>query len=103
MYKIYLLTSLKTSREALEWDEGLHTIWRNRLRGWKAKQMVFLDEFAACERTGDRKYGWYPKGQKATVQSLFKRLKRWSILRAYTVDDYIAFIVRHGLNYYTDL
>lgn len=58
--------------------------------------MIFLDESAACERTGDRKYGWAPKGEPASVHSLFKRSKRWSILPAYTVEGYIAFTVHHG-------
>ena len=68
------------------------------MRGWKTEQMVFLDKSAACKRTRDRKYGWFPRGQKATVQSLFKRSKRWSILPACTVNGYITFIVHYGLS-----
>lgn len=57
--------------------------------------MIFLDESAAYERTGDRKYGWSPRGQKTNVHSFFKRSKRWSILPAYTIEGYIAFTVHH--------
>lgn len=84
------------SRHALERDEEPRAIWRARLRGWKAEQMLFLDESAACERTGDRKYGWATKREPAAAHSLFKRSKRWLILPAYTVDGYIAFTVHHG-------
>lgn len=58
--------------------------------------MIFLDESAACERTGDKKYGWSSRGQKANVHFLFKRSKRWSILPVYTIEGYIAFTVHHG-------
>lgn len=56
--------------------------------------MLYLDESAACEIIGDRKYS--PRGQKATVQLLIKRPKQWSILPAYTIDGYIVFTVHHG-------
>ena len=57
---------------------------------------MFLDESAACERTGDRKSGWAPIGSEAKVHTLFKRSKRWSILPAYTVKGYIAWMIHHG-------
>lgn len=57
---------------------------------------MFLDEAAACERTGDRKYSWAPEGQKGVVSALFKRSKRWSILPAYTTKGYIAWTIHHG-------
>lgn len=40
--------------------------------------------------------GGHQKGEPASVHSLFKRSKRWSILPAYTVEGYIAFTVHHG-------
>jgi transposase len=57
---------------------------------------MFLDESAACERTGDRKYGWSPRGREAKVHTMFKRSKRWSILPAFTTKGYIAWIIHHG-------
>ena len=80
----------------MERDEIERAQWRERLRGWRAEQLIFLDESAACERTGDRKYGWAPRGKEATVHSLFGRSKRWLILPAYTTDGYIAFTIYHG-------
>jgi len=77
-----------------------------KLTQWRADQLVFLDESAACERTGmtslsylasapadsvlgDRKYGWAPTGLKACQIQDLRRSKRWSILPAFTIDAYI--------------
>jgi transposase len=57
--------------------------------GWHARQLVFIDESAANERTRDRKYGWSPQGFKATDILPIKRSQRWSILPALTVDGYL--------------
>jgi hypothetical protein len=67
-----------------------------RMSEWSAEMLVFVDESAACERTGHRKYGWAPQGIKATITTLLKRSKRWSILPAFTVLGYIAWEVIHG-------
>lgn len=59
--------------------------------------MIFFDKSATCERTGDKKYGWAPKEEPAVVYFLFKRLKHWSILPAYTMNRYIAFTMHSRL------
>ena len=64
--------------------------------GWKAEQLVFLDESAAHERTGDRKFAWAPVGAPAGIYRAFKRSKRWSVLPAFTTEGYIAWKVHHG-------
>jgi len=40
---------------------------------WRSEQLVFVDESAANERTGDRKFGWAPVGAVAEVSEPFKR------------------------------
>ena len=67
-----------------------------KLCRWTAPQLIFLDETASHERTGDRKYGWSRVGAEAGVNTLFKRSKRWSVLPAYTLDGYIAWKTYHG-------
>jgi hypothetical protein len=57
---------------------------------WIAEQLIFLNESAACERTGDRRYGWASSGIVFTMSQDLRRSKRWSILSAFTVDGYIA-------------
>jgi hypothetical protein len=57
---------------------------------------MFLDESAANERTGDRKYGWAPIGQNARVSAPLKHSKKWSILPIYTQDGFIAWDLLHG-------
>ena len=70
--------------------------WKLKLLQWEPHQLVFLDESAAHERTGDRKFAWSPIGAPAGVFRLFKRSKRWSILPAFTTEGYCAWQVHHG-------
>lgn len=37
-------------------NQDLRNSWFVRLAGWRADQLIFLDESAACERTGKRLY-----------------------------------------------
>ncbi len=55
-----------------------------------------MDESAANERTGNRKYGWAPRGVTPYEYRLFKRIEHWSILPAYTVDDFITWELIQG-------
>jgi hypothetical protein len=75
---------------AKERNQVLRDDWIQRLAGWEARQLVFLDETAANERTMDRKYGWAPIGVPAVEYRPLKRSARWSILPAYTIQGYIA-------------
>jgi hypothetical protein len=45
-------------------------------KNWTADQLIFLDESAANERTGDRKYGWSPIRTTYAVARPLKRLER---------------------------
>ena len=61
-----------------------------------AEQLVFLDESAANERTGDRKYGWSLEGTICGVSRVLKRSERWSILPALAVDGYLSYLIFQG-------
>lgn len=89
-------THKKASHRASQRDQTERDAWRRRLIDWEPEQLIFMDESAAHERTGDRKYAWSPKGVDAGVNTLFKRSKRWSILPAYTINGYIVWKVHHG-------
>jgi hypothetical protein len=42
---------------AAERNRELRNMWIGRQAAWTASQLVFLDESACNERTGDRKFG----------------------------------------------
>ena len=67
-----------------------------KLASYKADQLVFVDESAANERTGHRKYGWAPVGIRPHEYQLLERSKCWSILPAYTVDGFMTWKIVHG-------
>ena len=66
-----------------------------RWQNWRSDQLIFLDKSAACEYTDDRKYKWSLVSHEAAVHSLFYCLKRWSLLSAYTTEDYITYEIHH--------
>jgi transposase len=55
-----------------------------------------LDESAANERTGDRKYGWSPIGVECGQFTSIKRSERWSVLPALDVEGYFAWLIYQG-------
>ncbi len=86
----------KMVRQAAQRNQQLRNGWMQRLSEWTAEQLIFLDESAACERTGDRRYGWAPSGITPMISQDLRRSKRWSILPAFTVDGYIAWEIHQG-------
>ena len=70
--------------------------WIVRLSEWQPNQLMFLDESACNERTGDRKYGWAPVGSVAHCTELLKYTEKWSILPLYTVNGYVAWDLIKG-------
>ena len=58
--------------------------------------MIFLDENAACQRTGDRKYEWSLKKIIPDVYTHLKKSKRWFILPAFTIKGYITSMIYQG-------
>jgi hypothetical protein len=91
----------KWSRKAVkarakERSEPLRAAWRGLSTEWDDKQLVFLDESAANERTGDRKRGWAPIGVRCGVDIPIKRLERWSILLVLTNKGYLDWVIYQG-------
>jgi hypothetical protein len=82
--------------QAAERSTPLRNAWIGIQKSWMAEQLVFLDESAANERTGDRKYGWSPTGTVCGVSRLLKRSERWSLLPALTVDGYLNYLIVQG-------
>jgi len=61
-----------------------------QLSSWHAQQLVFVNESAFNLRTPDRKYGWAAVGKRAVMTESFQKGQHYSILSAYTIDNYIA-------------
>ncbi len=82
---------------------------------WTSDQLVFLDESVACEWTNrlnfllfstlsshanacslaDQKYDWVSIDLSLHVTQNLKQSKRWSILPAFFIDEYIAWKMHH--------
>lgn len=58
--------------------------------------MIFLDESAACERIGDRKYGWAPKGNQQNFIHFSKDQNVGQSYRHTLWMDTSQFNVQHG-------
>jgi len=59
------------------------------------EELIFIDESAAQERTGDRKYGWSPIGETPYQSIPFHRSPRFSILPALTSTGYLHPLIYH--------
>ena len=84
------------SKRAAQQSAPLRNTWQGRQKQWLADQLIFLDESAANERTGDRKQGWAPIGTNCEVSTPVQRSERWSILPALTLDGYISYMIFQG-------
>jgi transposase len=80
----------KMMRQAAQRNQQLRNDWMQRLNEWIAEQLIFLNESAACERTDDRRYDWVSSDIALIMSQDLRRSKRWSILSAFIVNDYIA-------------
>jgi transposase len=83
-------------QRAAERSVPLRNAWKGLMPKWDASELVFLDESAANERTGDRKRGWSLKGLICPTSVPIKRSERWSILPALTIDGYLDFEIFQG-------
>jgi transposase len=70
--------------------------FRSKMAEYKANQIVFLDESAANERTGDRRMGWSLRGLPCKVVCSNRRSTRWSILPAMGLNGYLDYEIVHG-------
>ena len=86
-------------RKAAERNEDLRTRWLVQLAGLNAKQLLFLDESAACVRAKDRKYGWAPSGVSPVSIGTIRRDEWWSVLPVYSVDGFLIWqLLKGGYN-----
>ena len=67
-----------------------------KLSSWSVNQLIFVDELATNEHTCNQKYGWASRGVMPYEYRLFKCSEHWSILPAYTVDDFITWEIIQG-------
>jgi transposase len=80
----------KASKGAAQRNETLRALWRAKSYTWRPDQLVFLDETASCERTGDRKYGWSPVSNPCFISQYLDRSLRYSVLPALTINGYLV-------------
>jgi len=69
---------------------------RTIMQQFTPEEIVCVDESAAQERTGDRRYGWSPTGETPIQSIPFHRSPRWSILPALTSTGYLHPLIYHG-------
>lgn len=88
------------AKEAKERDQDLRNWWLEKLAIWtmegNANMFVFLDESAVDEKTGQPRYGWAHRGERARINLLAKRTTKFSILPAITVDGFLECEVHEG-------
>ena len=83
-------------KQAKERDPELRAAWIMKLGEWEAHQLVFLDESGVNLRTGERKYGWAKKGNRAVVNTATGMRENFSLLPAMNIDGYLACCVYKG-------
>jgi hypothetical protein len=86
----------KMMRQTAQRNQQLRNDWMQRLSEWIAEQLIFLNESAACERTDDRRYDWASSSITFMISQDLRRSKRWSILSAFIVNDYIAWKIHQS-------
>ncbi len=115
-----LLKEAKYSRKIIqkvvaERNEKLCNEWKQWFMSWTSDQLVFLNENVTCEWTdklnfllfftlsnhanacslADWKYNWALIDLSLHVIQSLKWLKKWSILSAFFIDEYIAWKMHH--------
>ncbi len=70
-------------------NDELRLNWVADLLQLTAEQLVFVDETLFNETTGWRHQAYAPVGEPARYQASRKREHSWSVLPAYTIDDYL--------------
>ncbi len=116
-----LLKEAKYSRKIIqriiaEHDKKFCNEWKQQLMNWTSDQLIFLDESVACEWINrfnfllfftlsnhanaylltDRKYDWVLIDLSLHITQNLKWLKKWSILSAFFIDEYIAWKMHYN-------
>ncbi|OQV11280.1 hypothetical protein CLAIMM_15140 [Cladophialophora immunda] len=90
------LTRKRITKINIRRDETLVAAFLAEMTRFTPDHLVSLDESAANERTGDRKYSWSPRGVPCRVRASNRRSTRWSILPALTIDGWLDYEIYHG-------
>jgi hypothetical protein len=88
--------NMQIQKEARERDPILRGWWLQKLGGWRAEQLIFLDESGINPRTTDRTDAWSKKGKVVRSKVPGPRRENFSVLSALTVDGYIACNIYQG-------
>jgi len=75
-------------RDAAQRSQLLRNTWIGTMALYSPHQLVFVDESAANEKTGWRKFGWSPQGHEAVTVGSLRRSERYSILSCLTLNGY---------------
>jgi hypothetical protein len=86
----------KMMRQTTQRNQQLRNDWMQRLSEWIAEQLIFLNESAACERIDDRRYDWASSSITFMISQNLRKSKKWSILSAFIVNDYIAWKIHQN-------
>lgn len=78
-----------TRRFAQQRDNELRAWYQTKIKGYSLDQLIFIDESAANERAGFRRFGWSPIGTHCNHTANFNRQKRWTVLPALSVNGYL--------------
>lgn len=70
--------------------------WILKSAGWRAEQLIFLDESGVNSKTGERTRGWGKKGEVVRYKVPAAKGENFSVLPAMTVDGYIVCKVYQG-------
>ncbi len=66
----------KIMRQIAQRNQQLRNDWMQRLSEWIAKQLIFLNENAACERIDDRRYDWASSSIIFTISQNLRKSKK---------------------------
>ena len=70
-------------------DSQFRQEWRVKMIGLRAEQLIFVDESSFNQTTGWRRRVWGPVGSATRYHTDIRRGRSWSILPAYTYQEYL--------------
>ncbi|CAD6897615.1 unnamed protein product [Tilletia laevis] len=90
------ITRKRLRRRASEADLNLEAACRLRMARYLPEQLIFVDETGFDSRTGQRRFGWAPAGDRAVQVGTGKRTRRATLIPGLTVDGMIAPKIYHS-------
>ena len=97
---VFLVTHKRGERVHPARDEDLRAAFISRLAGYRASQIVVVDESSTSENATERRWGWAPRGVAYRMtQTARDRAGAWSILPAIGINGYLDYeICRAAFN-----